>query len=93
MGIPRYALSVMLRHVSNSWIVSAYTVDANYPICSAIKEQAVEETVTFLLGSVSKIRRKWKTQAGDDFSRVCANQLLIVFVLISFAATQYEMIL
>jgi hypothetical protein len=39
----------------------ASPVDANHTICVAVEKQAAEETLTFLLGSVSEVRRQWKT--------------------------------
>jgi hypothetical protein len=67
METPRYAsLSPLCDEVLTVKMPLANTVDANNTIRVAIKKQAAEETLTFLLGSMSKVRRQWKTQAGDD---------------------------
>ena len=71
MEIPRYASSVRLCNMNaHSLIRSADTAHADHTICLAVKEQTTEETTTFLLGSLSQVRRTWETQAGNDLGRV-----------------------
>ena len=48
----------------------ANPADANRTICVALKKQAAEETLTFLLGSVSEVRRQWETHTGDNIGGV-----------------------
>lgn len=49
---------------------TANSDDAHHPICPAIQEQAAQETASFLLGSMSQVRRQWEAEAGDDPCRV-----------------------
>jgi hypothetical protein len=61
-----YARSTnVLRYILLAPITHAYN-----PILFAVAQQAAKEIITFLLGSLPKVRRKWEIEARDDSRRV-----------------------
>jgi hypothetical protein len=58
--------------------------DADNPIRYAFTEQATQETATFLLGGLPKVRREWKAEAGDDSCCVSAKGKCYIANLTNF---------
>ena len=58
-------------------VLSAPVTHAYNPILYAVAQQTAEEIVAFLLGSLSKVRRQWKVEAGDDSRSVSLSRGII----------------